>query len=170
MSSAPSTKGCPQEARVLRAVKTGRWDDALKAHAAGCPACGEVALVSGRLLRSALETEDRRRLPDPYLVWLKAQLTERQVASQRASKPWNMAEVLGYCVVALVFAGLLAADLSSLSERLAEWMLVRQLDQWSQVSSLMSTVSVPLSVALWTLIGLICVATLFVVEPLLSDD
>ena len=57
MSSAPSTKGCPQEARVLRAVKTGRWDDALKAHAAGCPACGEVALVSGRLLRSALETE-----------------------------------------------------------------------------------------------------------------
>ena len=77
MSSAPSTKGCPQEARVLRAVKTGRWDDALKAHAAGCPACGEVALVSGRLLRSALETEDRRRLPDPYLVWLRAVKTGR---------------------------------------------------------------------------------------------
>ena len=95
MNPTRSAKGCPQEARVLRAVKTGRWDDALETHAAGCPACGEVALVSGRLLRSALGTESRRRLPDPYLVWLKAQLTERQVASQRASKPWDMAEALG---------------------------------------------------------------------------
>ena len=155
---------------MLTAARTGHWDDALEEHAAPCPTCAEVVLVSDSLSTLALETESLHRLPGHDLVWLKAQLTERQVASQRASKPWHVAEVLGYGVVALVLAGLLAADVSSLSERLAEWMLVRQLDQWSQVSSLMSTVSVPLSVALWTLIGLICVATLFVVEPLLSDD
>ncbi len=170
MNTAISSKGCPQEARVMRAARTGRWDDALESHAAVCPACGEMALVSGRLRALALETESRHRLPSPYLLWLKAQLTERQVASQRASKPWDAAEALGLGVVALALAGWLVADGASLSQGLVEWMPVRQLNQWSQVWSLMSALSVPLPVALWTLIGLICVATLFVVEPLLSDD
>lgn len=168
MNLAISSKGCPHEARVLRAVRTGRWDDALESHAAGCPACGEVALVGGRLRTFARETESHLRLPGPYLVWLKAQLAERQVASQTASKPWDVAEALGLGVVALALASWLVADGASLFQRLT--MPFRSLDQWSQVWSLISAASVPLSMAYWTLLGLICVATLFVIEPLFADD
>ena len=114
MNSAPSSKGCPQEASVLTAARTGQWDEALEAHAAACPACGEVALVSGSLRTFALETDGHNRLPDPYLVWLKAKLTERQVASQRASKPWDMAEALGQFVVAVALAGWLVVEWSSI--------------------------------------------------------
>ncbi len=171
MSPAPSSKGCPQEASVLRAARTGQWDEALEAHAAACPACGEVALVSGSLRTFALETEGHNRLPDPYLVWLKAKLTERQVASQRASKPWDMAEALGQCVVAVALVGWLVVELSSIYQGLAEWMPIRRLDDWLQVWSLMtSAVSVPPSLVFWTLIGLICFATLLVAEPLFSED
>ena len=170
MSPVCSSKRCPQEASVLRAARADQWDDALEAHAAECPACGEVALVSDGLRTIALEAEDRRRLPDPYLVWLKAKLTKRQVASQRASKPLDTAEALGQCVVAAVLAGWLLAELSSIYQRLAEWMPVRRLDGWSQVWSLTSAVSVPPSVVFWTLIGLICFATLLVAEPLFSED
>ena len=171
MSPAPSSKGCPQEASVLRAARTGQWDDALEAHAAACPACGEVALVSGSLRTFALETEGHNRLPDPYLVWLKAKLIERQVASQRASKSWDMAEALGQCVVAVALVGWLVVELSSIYQRLAEWMPVHRLDDWSQVWSLMtSAVSVPPSLVFWPLIGLICLVTLLVAEPLFSED
>ena len=171
MNPAPSLKGCPQEVRVVRATRTGQWDDALKAHAAACAACGEVALVSSSLRTFALETEGHNRLPDPYLVWLKAKLTERQVVRQRASKPWDIAEALGQCVVAVALAGWLVVELSSIYQGLAEWRPVRQLDYWSQVWSLItSAVSVPPSLVFWTLTGLICFATLLVAEPLFSED
>ena len=172
MNSAPSSKGCPQEASVLTAARTGQWDEALEAHAAACPACGEVALVSGSLRTFARETEGHHRLPDPYLVWLKAKLTERQVASQRASKPWDIAEAMGQFVVAVALAGWLVVEASSIYQGLAEWTPIRRLDDWSQVWSLMtSAVSFPPSLVFWTLIGLICFATLLVVaEPLFSED
>ncbi len=170
MSPAPFLKGCPQEASVLRAARTGQWDDALEAHAAACPACGEVALVSGSLRTFALEAEGHNRLPDPYLVWLKAKLTARQVASQRASKPWDMAEALGQCVVAVVLAGWLVAELSSIYQRVVGWMPIRRLDGWSQVWSLMTpAVSFPPSVVFWTLIGLICFVTLMA-APVFAED
>ena len=170
MSPAPFSKGCPQEAGVLRAKRMDQWDDTLEAHAAECPACGEVALVSDSLHTIALEAEGRKRLPDPYLVWLKARLIERQVASQRTAKPLDMAEVLGQCVVAVVLGGWLMTELTSIRQRLAEWMPIR-LDEWSQGWSLMtSTVSFPPSLVFWTLIGLICFVALMVAEPLFSED
>ena len=171
MSPVPSSKaGCPQEASVLRAARSGQWDDALEAHAAACPACGEVAVVTGGLRTLALETDDHTHLPDAYLVWLKAKLTQRQVASQRASKPWDMAEALGQVVAAAVLAGWLLAELSSIYQRVVGWMPIRRLDDWAQGWSLLTpAVSVPSSVVVWTLIGLICLVTLMA-APLFSED
>ena len=102
---------------MSRAARTGQWDDALEAHAAACPACAEAVLISNSLRAIARESEDHKPLPDPYLVWLKAKLTERQVASQRAAKPWDLAEVLGQCVVGAVLAGWLLAEWPSIQQR-----------------------------------------------------
>ena len=50
-------------------------------------------------------------------------------------------------------------------------MPLRRLDDWLQVWSLMTAaVSVPPSLVFWTLIGLICFATLLLAEPLFSED
>ncbi len=171
MNASPSSKGCPQEASVSRAARTGEWDDALEAHAAACPVCGEVALVSNSLRTIALETDNYKPLPDPYLVWLKAKLTERQVSSQRASKPWDLAEALGQCVVGVVLVGWLLAEWPSIQQRLTEWMPSHRLEDWSPGWSLMSSaVSFPPSLAFWTIIGLICFATLMAAEPLFGED
>ena len=171
MNPSPSSKGCPQEASGARATRTGQWDDALEAHATACPACGEAVLVSNSLRAIALETEDHKPLPDPYLVWLKAKLTERQVASQRASKPWDLAEALGQGVVAVVLTGWLLAEWPLIQQRLTEWIPVHWQDGWSSAWPLMSsTVSFPPSLAFWTIIGLICFVTLMAAEPLFSED
>ena len=171
MNPAPSSKGCPQEASVSRAARTGQWDDALEAHAAACPACAEAVLISNSLRAIALDTEDHKPLPDPYLVWLKAKLTERQVASQRAAKPWDLAEALGQCVVGVVLAGWLLAEWPSIQQQLTEWMPVHWQADWSPTWQVMSSaVSFPPSLAFWTIIGLICFVTLMAAEPLFGED
>ena len=82
-----------------------------------------------------------------------------------------MAEALGQCVLAVALAGWLVVELPSVYQGLAEWMPLRRLDDWLQVWSLMtSAVSVPPSLVFWTLIGLICLATLLLAEPLFSED
>lgn len=171
MNPTPSSKGCPREASVSRAARAGQWDDALKAHSAACPACSEVVLVSNSLRTIATESEDHKPLPDSYLVWLKAKLTERQVASQRAAKPWDLAEALGQCVVGAVLVGWLLAEWPSIQQRLTEWMPVRWLDDWPPTWPLMSSaVSFPPSLVFWTIIGLICFVTLMAAEPLFGED
>ena len=170
MSRARTSKGCPQEVRVLAAIRTGQWDEALEAHTAGCPACGEVALVSGTLRTFARKAEGRNRLPDPYLVWLKAQLTERQVTSHRKSKPWYVAEALGQGVAAVTLGGWLVVELTLFNQRLSEWVPGRWLDDWLSVWSLMTfAVGVPPSWVLWTLIGVMCFVVLMVAEPLFAE-
>jgi len=171
MNPARSSIECPQEASVVKAARTGQWDDVLEAHAAACPACGEAALVSNSLRAIALETEGHKPLPDPYLVWLKASLTERQAASQRASKPWDLAEALGHCIVAVVLAGWLLGEWPSIQQRLAEWMPLGRLQEWPPAWFMMSSaVSFPPSMVFWTIIGLICFVALMAAEPLFSED
>ena len=171
MNPSPSSKGCPLEASVSRAAKTGQWDDAIEEHAATCPTCGEVALISQSLQTIALETEDHKPLPDPYLVWLKAKLTERQAASLRASKPWDWAEALGQGVVAAVLAGWLLGQWPSIQQRLTESMPIRRWEDWATALPLMSSaISFPPSLAFWTIIGLLCLAALMAAEPLFSED
>ena len=171
MNPVPSSKGCPQEASVSKATRTGQWDNALEEHAATCPVCSEVALISDSLRTIALETEDHKSLPDPYLVWLKAKLAERQAASHRVSKRWDLAEALSQCVAAVVLAGWLWAEWPSIYQRLAEWMPASALGDWSLAWSLLSpSTGFPPSLVFWTVIGLVCFVTLMVVQPLFAED
>ncbi len=140
MNRTLSSEECPHNARALTAARTGQVDEALEAHAMMCQACGEVARVGGSLRTLALETQDNSPLPDPYLVWLKARLIEQQVASHRASKPWDLVEVVAPCVVGAVSAS---------------WLMVE---------------SSPSSPVYWTLIGVVSLVTLLVAEPLLSQE
>jgi hypothetical protein len=170
MNRATSSKGCPQEIDVLTAARTGQWDDALETHAAACPVCREVALVSRTLRTLDQETEGHKPLPDPYLVWLKAKLTERHVASQRASKRWDVAQALGQGVAAITLAGWLLVAWTPINQRLVEWMSGPWLDDWSQAWLLITlAVGVPPFWVFWTLFGVMCFIVLMVTEPLFAE-
>jgi hypothetical protein len=91
---------CQFESRILEAVRSNVWTDELRAHAAGCSACSELARVSDALLVMAHSTPIPTSLPNFRLIWLKAQVLQSQ---QRAAR----LELLGRLgIVAAVFVSL----------------------------------------------------------------
>ncbi len=82
--SAPS---CSAEEAVLAALRSGEWEDDLRAHVAGCQACSETVLVAGALVTDARAVEHARPLPDPGAIWLDARLRARRLSIDRATRP-----------------------------------------------------------------------------------
>jgi hypothetical protein len=68
---------CVEEATVQRAVAARRVDAALQAHIDQCVRCREVAAVTHALVDLAQHDEATLTVPDPHLVWWRAQLVER---------------------------------------------------------------------------------------------
>ncbi len=102
---------CDREQQVLEAVRSGRgpadWDEPLRAHVAACAICRDVALVSAFLLQESEWAAAEVRLPDPELVWWKAQLLARRAAAERAVLPIALTEKLaGAGAVALFLTGI----------------------------------------------------------------
>ncbi len=93
---------CAHEKEVARALQSD-WTPALRAHAAECPVCSEVALVSGFLQTEAELARAEAVLPDPGRIWRKAQLASRQAAAERALRPIALMEKLTLVCVVLVF-------------------------------------------------------------------
>lgn len=79
---------CSLEERVLNAVRSYRWEDSLTDHLERCPSCREVAQTARWMQVLAANDESERSLPDPELVWLKAQITRKQASKERALRSW----------------------------------------------------------------------------------
>jgi hypothetical protein len=78
---------CPQEEAVAAAVRSGRWSPELRAHRDGCLSCAELTLVVAALAADADElVADSRPLPDPGLIWFRAQLASREHKLDRATR------------------------------------------------------------------------------------
>jgi hypothetical protein len=95
-----SYTNCPQESAVIRAVRTGEWSESLEAHLHECAICGGVqeAALWMQALGPATAQEAQEGLPDPGILWLRAQLSERQAAAERAHKFLQWMEIA--CVAA----------------------------------------------------------------------
>ena len=81
-------RSCSEEPDVLIAAASGRALSAsLAAHMASCPSCREqVDAVA--FVRGLAETPDAaHQLPDPGVIWWKAQLLRRWQAERAASAP-----------------------------------------------------------------------------------
>ena len=74
---------CPMEASVLLARRTGLWTGALERHIADCSNCQELLKVAGFMNGIADNLRRDPALPDPVLVWLKAQWIEREEQQRR---------------------------------------------------------------------------------------
>ncbi len=111
---------CSRESDTARAASAGDWPEGLRAHAAACPVCRDVALVAGALRR------DRRYLPaDPPpaaagRIWWMARIRARRAAAERALRPITVMELAALAAMAPVAAGALASVPPAAAAWLAE--------------------------------------------------
>jgi len=95
-----SITNCSLESAVARAVRSGEWSESLEAHLHECAICRDVREAAGWMqgLAQATAREAQEGLPDPRVLWLRAQLSERQAAAERAHKFVQWVEIA--CVTA----------------------------------------------------------------------
>lgn len=117
-----SDTGCPYEEDVVAAARSGEWSSELAAHRDGCLTCAELTLVTAALTEDAEMLKDESlALPDPALIWMRAQLARREHDYQRATRAivWvqraTIAVVMAVCLAfAPGFVGLLKSAFSGL--------------------------------------------------------
>ena len=98
---------CRHETHVIRAVVEDQWTDALREHVAGCDNCAAAAAAAPFMKRLAQVDERQRKLPDPAVVWLKAQLLRGGALAERAARPLTIVQIVAYIVVAAGWASVL---------------------------------------------------------------
>jgi hypothetical protein len=72
-----SDQFCEHESAVIRAARVGKWDNSLHSHVQICHVCAETLRVHAAM-SSLIRHEQIPPIPDPKLIWLKAQFAERQ--------------------------------------------------------------------------------------------
>jgi hypothetical protein len=87
---------CSQESAIARAVRGGEWSESLEAHLRDCAVCRGVR-ESARWMQALAETPDaggqQIDFPDPRVLWLRAQLSQRQAAAERAHNILQWVEI-----------------------------------------------------------------------------
>ena len=78
---------CPKERAVWLSVASGEWEPGLREHAASCPACREVALVTGAFATLARDSSGQGGLPDARQIWWRAQWLRSRATAERATRP-----------------------------------------------------------------------------------
>lgn len=82
---------CSRDGDVTAAVFTGRFESAdcaeLRAHAAGCAVCHELALIAAVLHEDRRQLTSRLRMPAAGQVWWRAAIRARLENEQTAARP-----------------------------------------------------------------------------------
>ena len=101
------TASCPFERDVISAGDRDRWPETLRQHVAGCETCSAAASVAPWMQRFAKTSDRQHMLPDPAVVFLKAQLLRNTIAAERISRPMTAVQIAAYVVVGGAWAALL---------------------------------------------------------------
>jgi hypothetical protein len=98
---------CAHESNVLRAAAEDRWSEALRGHVSECADCAAAAAAAPWMTSFSRMSDREHRLPDPSIVWLKAQLMQGVADVARISRPITIAQLMAYFAVAGGWAALL---------------------------------------------------------------
>ena len=101
------THGCEQEPLVRRAAVEDRWTESLRRHVTSCDECSAAAAASAFMTQLSRVSARSRALPDPAVLWLKANLLRGSAAIDRATRPLNVVQMVAYIVVGGGWAALL---------------------------------------------------------------
>jgi hypothetical protein len=101
------SEGCRFENQVVTAAAEDRWNETLRTHVGSCSECSAAANVASWMHRFARVRDREHLLPDPTVLWLKAQLLRSSAAAERIARPMNQVQLFAYFIVAAGWAGLL---------------------------------------------------------------
>jgi hypothetical protein len=87
---------CENESLVLAAARSGTWTPELSSHLLKCSDCSDAVLVDDFLHNDAALTRADASLPDPSLIWWKAQCARRNRAMSLAGRPVRAAQMIAY--------------------------------------------------------------------------
>jgi hypothetical protein len=97
------SESCVHEDAVANAVRTGAWSPELRAHRDGCMICAELTLVVAAMAADAEQLVDEAiPLPDPGVLWFRAQLAERERVFKRATRAIVWVQRAAITVVAAI--------------------------------------------------------------------
>jgi hypothetical protein len=113
------TEACRHEPQVRRAAAEDRWTEALREHVKTCADCAAAAAAAQFMNRLMRLDERPRSLPDPSVVWLKAQLLRGSAIAARAARPLNILQMIAYTAVAVGWTSVLTWKWSDLHRWLA---------------------------------------------------
>ena len=89
--------GCPREPELLEALRAGAWpagiDEELRAHAASCLHCADLAEVAGALLFDRDASIHDASIPGSGLMWWKLQMRRRNEAAFAARRTLLLVQV-----------------------------------------------------------------------------
>jgi hypothetical protein len=118
---------CSHERDVLDLVAIGQWparaDAELRAHVATCSGCAEVAEIAAAV-QVWSERDTPIVVPEPSVVWHRAQMKARLAAARTASRPvWiAQAAALGTVVAGVAWMGPGAGWYASAWSRISSWL------------------------------------------------
>ena len=98
---------CRLERDVMLAAIDDRWTDALRRHVSECADCAAAATVSPWMQTFSRVDEREHILPDPAVVWIKAQILRGSAAIDRVSRPLAIYQLIAYALVAAGWAAML---------------------------------------------------------------
>ncbi|HSP33843.1 MAG TPA: hypothetical protein VLU46_05955, partial [Thermoanaerobaculia bacterium] len=75
---------------MLRAASEDRWTESLREHVPTCADCSAAVAAAPFMRRISRIDARQRRLPDPAVLWLKAQLLRTTAIVDRAMRPLNI--------------------------------------------------------------------------------
>ncbi len=111
---------CPYEARVLAARRAGYSDADVSRHLEQCPVCREISEVSEQI-RTLGSLASAPTLPDPDLLWVRAQIAARQAAAARALRRRMRDQTLRYGLPAVGAAWLLLEQMKAAGVDPSAW-------------------------------------------------
>ncbi|HET6961438.1 MAG TPA: hypothetical protein VFJ27_03035, partial [Terriglobia bacterium] len=100
---------CSYEQAIVSAVQTETWTDALRTHFGDCISCQETVQIAGLMHSLAAVEDSSHSLPDARVIWLKANLAQKQASTAEALRPVETFQWVAWGVAALAaFFGLFA--------------------------------------------------------------
>lgn len=100
---------CPHEKEIAALLAGGQWPQAapadLRAHAATCRSCAELALVTTAFRSARTTAAAAAPLVSPGILWWRAQLRRRNAAIERVTRPILGAQIFALFICFVVAVG-----------------------------------------------------------------
>ena len=108
---------CDREAEVLQAASSGRVDDELREHIAGCAGCGDLLEVAAAIVDDRSALMRGAHLPSSGLVWWRANMRARRQAARAAVRTASFVQVVLLITAVAIALALVGANLPSVDYR-----------------------------------------------------